>query len=539
MAATIKIKNSSTASAVPTSSDLVQGELAVNVTDKRIFTENASGTVVELGTNPSSITLPDGSASAPTLTNDGDTNTGIFFPAADTVGISTGGTERARVDSSGNLGVGASTSNGRLTLKNPSAGSEQVLLAIQAASSTSAIGRITYDQTVDTLRFTNMSSYSGATTRFGNNGLDQVTLDLSGNLGLGVTPSAWSGFTALQIQNGALFTDSTSFRSIMNGYYNGSNWIYNTSNYATRYEQLNGIHRWFNAASGTAGNTITFTQAMTLDASGNLGIGKTSPTVPLSFADSAGTAGTANKISLYWATGETYGLYGFGVSSGQLDYVTGGAHVFYSRTTNTSTERARIDSSGNLLVGTTSNTFSSAKGLITGSQTSGGQGIYDIYNSDSTTASDPAPVMTFHKASTTTTSSARFLQFYANAATTPMGGIVGNGSSNVQFASISDIREKTNIQNINGSLAKINALRPVEFDWIADGSHVPAGFVAQEVEQVFPEFVVENMSNDGQEERKGLTGGMTGGIVAHLVKAIQEQQAIITQLQADVAALKG
>jgi hypothetical protein len=54
--ATIVTKNSSTASAVPTTSDLVQGELAVNVTDKRIFTENASTQIVELGTNPSTIT---------------------------------------------------------------------------------------------------------------------------------------------------------------------------------------------------------------------------------------------------------------------------------------------------------------------------------------------------------------------------------------------------------------------------------------------------------------------------------------------------
>jgi len=52
----IVTKNSSTASAVPTTSDLVQGELAVNVTDKRIFTENASTQIVELGTNPSTIT---------------------------------------------------------------------------------------------------------------------------------------------------------------------------------------------------------------------------------------------------------------------------------------------------------------------------------------------------------------------------------------------------------------------------------------------------------------------------------------------------
>ena len=56
MANTIITKNSATATAVPTSGELVQGELAVNVTDKRIFTENSGGTVVELGVNPSSVT---------------------------------------------------------------------------------------------------------------------------------------------------------------------------------------------------------------------------------------------------------------------------------------------------------------------------------------------------------------------------------------------------------------------------------------------------------------------------------------------------
>ena len=54
---TIITKNSSTGSAVPTSGDLVQGELAVNVTDKRLFTEDSGGTVVELGTNPSTLSL--------------------------------------------------------------------------------------------------------------------------------------------------------------------------------------------------------------------------------------------------------------------------------------------------------------------------------------------------------------------------------------------------------------------------------------------------------------------------------------------------
>ena len=57
MATKIVTKNSSTASAVPTASDLVQGELAVNVADKRLFTEDNAGAIVELGTNPSSLTV--------------------------------------------------------------------------------------------------------------------------------------------------------------------------------------------------------------------------------------------------------------------------------------------------------------------------------------------------------------------------------------------------------------------------------------------------------------------------------------------------
>jgi hypothetical protein len=54
--ATIITKFSSTSSAVPTASDLVQGELAVNTADKRLFTEDSGATIIEIGTNPSSIT---------------------------------------------------------------------------------------------------------------------------------------------------------------------------------------------------------------------------------------------------------------------------------------------------------------------------------------------------------------------------------------------------------------------------------------------------------------------------------------------------
>jgi hypothetical protein len=188
MPATIKIKNSSTASAVPTSSDLVQGELAVNVTDKRLFTENASGTVVELGTNPSILTLPDGSASAPTLTNDGDTNTGLFFPAADTVGITTGGSERLRVDSSGNLGVGSTS---------PNLGGVNKAITLNSASSTNCAYELAVNGVHQASLYTgigttsvNLFSWVNGPLVFGTNNTERARIDSSGNLLVGMTSAS-------------------------------------------------------------------------------------------------------------------------------------------------------------------------------------------------------------------------------------------------------------------------------------------------------------------------------------------------------------
>jgi hypothetical protein len=99
-----------------------------------------------------------------------------------------------------------------------------------------------------------------------------------GNLGVGVTPSAWSGFTALQMANGVGLSGasgSSNTQLTSNAYYNGSAWTYITSAYATKYTQVSGQHQWFNAPSSTG--AISFTQAMTLDVSGNLMLGQTSP----------------------------------------------------------------------------------------------------------------------------------------------------------------------------------------------------------------------------------------------------------------------
>jgi hypothetical protein len=105
-----------------------------------------------------------------------------------------------------------------------------------------------------------------------------MTLNSTG-LGVGVTPSAWaSTYRALQIGIGTSLTGITNdvdVNLVNNARFDGTNWKYTNSSPAERYRTASGTHYWYNAASGTAGNNITWTQAMTLATSGNLLIGKT------------------------------------------------------------------------------------------------------------------------------------------------------------------------------------------------------------------------------------------------------------------------
>jgi hypothetical protein len=330
---------------------------------------------------------------------------------------------------------------------------------------------------------------------------ERARLDTSGTLGLGVTPSAWNSSFDGRFQFGAqgvLASTSTSSHIGLNWYYDGA-YKYIGTGEASRFYQLGGEFFFENAASGTAGNAITFAERMRIDASGNVGIGTTTP---LSiFEISGGANNTYMRINDTRATVPYVGS-----ESGALVFGAWGV-----------SERMRIDASGNLLVGTTSDGSSKVyapaaanlHGARAGAATAGYVGVWGEHSLNSSTA---------------------YAGYFFNAGS-------GTGlyiSNTAAWQSISDARMKEDVRDLD-TTERLMQLRPVDYLWKHQAtSDEPdrrnLGFIAQEVQQVFPELVSTSPN--------GMFGVEYTGLIAPLVKAIQDQQAIIEALEARITALE-
>lgn len=266
--------------------------------------------------------------------SDGSLNVGGSTALGYPIKFYTGISERMRLDASGNLLVATTSPSynaagrGNITI----GGSSTSILSFQTGGTDRAY--LYHDATN-----LNINNAANGALLFGTNNSTKATLDASGNLGLGVTPSAWSGGKAIQVKNSSnpIFISETNGDGWFgyNAYYNGTNWTYVGSYYANAIKMADGNFAFMSAPSGTAGTAISFTQAMTLDASGRLGIATTSPGYRLEVNGDIGFSGGA---SLKWG-GNTY-IYGS--NNVQLEARVNGNLGWY------------INSSGNVGISTTS-----------------------------------------------------------------------------------------------------------------------------------------------------------------------------------------
>jgi hypothetical protein len=447
----------------------------------------------------------------------------------------TNSSEVGRFTSTG-LGIGTSSPNTKLTLASDVSGGTDLasLENINSGANTTKFaglkfrGRDTVNSGKDSAyirAYPADQDYVGSTLTFWTRSSDalssKMTLDSSGNLGLGVTPSAWASYRALSLGNigssiaGQTAANGTVFTS--NAYYNAG-WKYAATGVAAFFDAGNNVgggFTWNQAASGTAGNAITFTQAMTLDADGDLVVGGTSANV-YGISGKAITLNTPTGTSCvyeYTVNGTATGYFGGNASGTWVGAKTSIPIIFYTN----DTERARIDSSGNLLVGTTTaqtGVASDAVGITLYGSTSLGTGVF---------TRNGIPLYVNNK-----NASGALIQFYCNGNNI---GTISSDGTNTAYNTSSDYRLKNTIAPMTGALAKVALLKPVTYKWNADGSD-GEGFIAHELAEVVPQCVTGEKDAVDEEGNPKYQGIDTSFLVATLTAALQEAVAKINSLEA-------
>jgi hypothetical protein len=407
-----------------------------------------------------------------------------------------------------------------------------------------------------------VASASGGGHIFQRGGTTQFMTDSSGNLGLGVTPSAWNAsYKAFQFGAGSSLaghtTNTLNFTVLASNQYLDAAGaaIFINNGYAPRYLQRGdtGEHYWYTTNNGSAGGTVTNTQAMTLDASGNLLVGKTSlPSGKLDVAATrsasvvtgwfgtigTGVVGDINQVLI--SNVNTLGGQNQGVGIGGVLAASASneAHLtFYSNAGSGPTERARI-TSGGYFKASNSGTYVNS--------TSAYHELYSIASGDwiayftQATATNPNGVVIQYTAAAPNGTGNTFLYCQDNAAVRATirsnGGLANYQSNNVD---LSDIRTKTDINPLGSYWNKIAGLEIVTYKY-RDQTHDDPniGVIAQQVEQVAPEFVDPDGFGETPEDGVPLKTIYNKDLTFAAIKALQEAMARIEQLEAKVAALE-
>ena len=412
---------------------------------------------------------------------------------------------------------------------------------------------------------------TGVIAGFESTGIDDnstetaITIDANENVGIGATPASWnSGFTALQVgTNAAVYNESEVATGYVQNAYKklGADWAYTSTNEASWYEQYNGTHLFKVAASGSADAAISWTTAMTIDNSGKVGIGDSSPARQLSVKGASSTVGS------FESTGTTALAAFVGSGTTNDEQVRVGAIGDDLVTYAGGAERMRIDANGNVGIGTSSpSTYDSrVNNLVVGDSGDAGITIFSGATSNARLAFSPSGAtgigaglidydnntnaMSFETAgnarvkidssgnvlvkdgsygtsiySGSGSNAGRIdhdhngdynaINFYRTGASK---GWIAVGASGTTYATTSDYRLKTDAQPMTGATATFMQLKPCNFEWIASGGERVDGFLAHELQAVIP--VAATGSKDAMRDEEYQASPATGDVYTAAIEA--------------------
>jgi len=470
------------------------------------------------------------------------------------VQVSTGGALRAEIDASGNLAVDTNTlfvdaANNRVGVGTASPAESLSVFGgnLYALRSGGAKLRLLDQNNEVSVESSPVGAASDLIIKTAST--TRLTVDASGNLGLGVTPSAWGLGKALEINNtgNAIWgVQAADLRLFANTRYDGTTYRYtNTGSSAARYDVNNGTlggFAWYTAPSGTAGNAITFTQAMTLDASGNLAVGTTSA---VAYSGNSGStnitlSGSANPTTAYPSytlrnsDGSTAAYWFLNQNTGA---VIGTSTNHYLGFITNNTERARI-TSGGYVKASDAGTYGNATGTYHELRSSAGSIV--AAQIASTAAASPRGLDISFTAASPDDNTNYFL--VCADSTTNRCFIYSDGdlaNHDGVYGTISDAALKQDIVDATSQWDDLKAVRFRKYRMktdVAADANAPyqLGVIAQELAQTSPGLVDEHPNEDGT-TTKTVKSSI---LLLKAAVALQEAMARIETLEQRVLALE-
>ena len=528
-----------------------------------------------------------GTAGAPTITFTGDTNTGVYSPGSDQVAISTGGSGHLFVDANGNVGIGAASSIYQLDVTGNGIRTRESGNSSSLVLGSYDVGGYTYiaSDKIGTGSYQPLAFFTG--------GAERLRIDSSGRLGLGTTsPSqlihgSSSGAATLFLQN---TSGNNTGITLQNDGQGTSSLTYDRSANTLALAGPNADITFANASQA-----IVFTtngEAARIDSSGRLGVGTSAPEGLFQVT----TGGQYENLLFNSNAANTSILRFGGASDGEGPYLFQSAATSEFRIANdlpsgvitfgtgsSSTERARIDSSGRLLVGTSSSagntdaqtaliqTIGNSGGNFQGGRinigraefsaniTSGEQlggiyfsdaqsGTYGVIEcvADGTGGSNDFPGRLVFSTTADGTSSPTERMRIDNAGNVYLKVMQVGGTANVHWSSTagqlfvtsSSERFKHDITDYDKGLDELMQMQPKYFVYNDEPNQKQrAGFIAEDFHNLGLTEYVEYWNDDQGNATVPSEIGYAN-MVAILVKSIQEQQIMIADLQSKVAAFE-